>query len=58
MKTQDAIEYFGGKKIYLARALGIYPSAVTMWGDGVPLLRQYQLERITNGALKADPIAA
>lgn len=58
MKTEDAIKHFGGKKIELARALKISPSAVTMWGDDVPLLRQYQLERITDGALKAEPIAA
>ncbi|MCL7941193.1 Cro/CI family transcriptional regulator [Halomonas sp. ATCH28] len=58
MKTQDAIEYYGGKKIDLAKALGISPSAVTMWGDKVPLLRQYQLERLTKGRLKADPVAA
>lgn len=58
MKTEDAIKHFGGKKIELARALKISPSAVTMWGDDVPLLRQYQLERITEGALKAEPIAA
>ncbi|WP_339885626.1 Cro/CI family transcriptional regulator [Vreelandella maris] len=58
MKTEDAIKHFGGKKIELARALKISPSAVTMWGEEIPLLRQYQLERITDGALKADPIAA
>lgn len=58
MKTEDAIKHFGGKKIELAKALKISPSAVTMWGDEIPLLRQYQLERITDGALKADPIAA
>ncbi|NYT74225.1 Cro/Cl family transcriptional regulator [Halomonas sp. QX-2] len=58
MKTEDAIKHFGGKKIELAKALKISPSAVTMWGEEIPLLRQYQLERITDGALKADPIAA
>lgn len=58
MKTEDAIKHFDGKKIELAKALKISPSAVTMWGDEVPLLRQYQLERLTDGALKADSIAA
>lgn len=58
MKTEEAIKHFGGKKIELARALKISPSAVTMWGEEIPLLRQYQLERITKGALKADPLAA
>ena len=54
MKTQEAVKHFNNKKIELARALGIKPSAVSMWGDKVPLLRQYQLERITKGELKAD----
>lgn len=58
MKTEDAIKHFGGKKIDLAKALRLSPSAITQWGDDVPLLRQYQLERLTKGALKADAIAA
>lgn len=58
MKTDDAIKHFGGKKIDLARALDLSPSAITQWGDIVPLLRQYQLERITKGKLKAEPAAA
>lgn len=52
MKTQTAADHFGSKK-KLAIALGISPSAVTMWGNEVPELRQYQLEKITKGALKA-----
>ncbi|MDV6318772.1 MULTISPECIES: Cro/CI family transcriptional regulator [Chromohalobacter] len=59
MKTSDAIEYFGGKKIELARALGLSPSAITQWGDSVPVRRQYELERLTKGDLKvAEPVAA
>lgn len=57
MKTDDAIQHFGGKKIELARALGLSPSAITQWGDTVPELRQYQLERITGGALKVKNTA-
>ncbi|MBB3103765.1 Cro/CI family transcriptional regulator [Azomonas macrocytogenes] len=53
MKTTDATAYFGSKK-KLAEALGISPSAVTMWGSVIPELRQFQLERLTNGALKAS----
>jgi hypothetical protein len=29
-----------------------------MWGDKIPLLRQYQLEKLTNGKLKAELAAA
>jgi len=58
MTTQDAIDYYGGKKIDIAKALRISPAAVTMWGDKIPLLRQYQLEKLTNGKLKAELAAA
>lgn len=51
MKTKTAADFFGSKK-KLADALGISPSAVTMWGDEVPELRQYQIERITKGRVK------
>jgi DNA-binding transcriptional regulator YdaS (Cro superfamily) len=51
MKTKQAAEFFGSKK-KLAVALGISPSAVTMWGEDVPELRQYQIERITKGKVK------
>ncbi|MDH1341883.1 Cro/CI family transcriptional regulator [Ectopseudomonas oleovorans] len=51
MKTKSAADFFGSKK-KLAEALGISPSAVTMWGDDVPELRQYQIERLTRGKVK------
>lgn len=51
MKTKTAADYFGSKK-KLADALGISPSAVSMWGEDVPELRQYQIERITKGRVK------
>lgn len=54
MKTKDAALYFGSKK-KLAAALNISPGAVTMWGDHVPESRQYQIQVLTKGALKADP---
>ena len=56
MKTKSAADFFGSKK-KLAEALGISPSAVTMWGDDVPELRQYQIERLTRGKVKrAAPV--
>lgn len=54
MLTKDAIEHFGSQAA-LARALGIKPPSVQDWGAHVPPLRQLQLERITNGQLRADP---
>ncbi|MBI6940037.1 Cro/Cl family transcriptional regulator [Pseudomonas putida] len=53
MKTRDAANHFGSKK-KLAGALGIQPSAVTMWGEVVPISRQYQLQILSGGALMAD----
>jgi len=53
MKTQDAINYFGGRDL-LADALGIDRTATYHWGDYVPNARQYQIELATNGALKAS----
>ncbi|MFY1054690.1 Cro/CI family transcriptional regulator [Ectopseudomonas khazarica] len=57
MKTKTAAEFFGSKK-KLADALGISPSAVTMWGEDVPELRQYQIERITKGKVKRGAAGA
>lgn len=53
MRTREAAFFFGSKK-KLAEALGIQPSAVTMWGESVPVSRQYQLQVLSNGKLKAD----
>jgi hypothetical protein len=40
-----------------ARALGITRAAVCQWqGKRIPLLRQMQLEVLTAGALKRDPL--
>ena len=51
MKKSDVISHFGGvtKK---AQELGITSQAVSMWLC-VPLGRQFQIEKITNGRLKA-----
>lgn len=55
MKTKDAVRFFG-TQAELARALGIKRQSVNDWGDVVPLARQYQLERLTQGKLKAPEI--
>lgn len=51
MTKSQAIKHFGSISA-LAKALGVTYEAVRQWAD-VPELRQYQIERITNGALKA-----
>jgi hypothetical protein len=53
MKTSDAIQHFGSAA-NLARALGITRAAVSLWGERPPLGRQYELEVLTGGALKAQ----
>ncbi|ACK45286.1 conserved hypothetical protein [Shewanella baltica OS223] len=55
MKTQLAVEHFKGKS-KLANALGINPASVSQWGEDVPELRAYQIERLTDGALKVNPV--
>ncbi|ATR83039.1 Cro/Cl family transcriptional regulator [Pseudomonas sp. HLS-6] len=51
MTKNQAIQHFGSISV-LAKALGVTYEAIRQWGE-VPELRQYQIERITKGALKA-----
>jgi len=51
--TNQAVRHFGGKK-ELAAALGIWPHNIARWGRRPPLKRQYEIEIMTDGALKAD----
>ena len=53
MTKQHAIDYYGSQAA-LARALGIHRAAVHAWEE-IPLGRQYQIEVLTGGELKADP---
>jgi DNA-binding transcriptional regulator YdaS (Cro superfamily) len=57
MKTKEAISHFGNK-LKLAKALNVSKSAVSQWGEDVPELRAYQIERLTRGALKVYPMIA
>jgi DNA-binding transcriptional regulator YdaS (Cro superfamily) len=52
MTKQSAIEHYGTAAA-LAQALGVSRAAVSQW-ISVPLLRQYQIQVLTNGTLKAD----
>ena len=59
MKLQEAIDYFGTKS-EMARALGIEPQSITLWvdDDRIPILRQYHIQVVTKGKLKADKVDA
>lgn len=52
MKKQEAIDHFRGVS-KLAAALGLYPAAVSQWGEYPPALRQLQIARLVP-ALKAE----
>lgn len=54
MKKAEVVSFFGNQT-KVAKALGITHVAVSKWGDDIPQLRAYQIERITKGALKAEP---
>lgn len=53
MTKDEAITHFGGV-VALADALGINRQAIYQW-DEVPDKQQLRLEKMTNGALKANP---
>ena len=56
MKKSEVLEHFGTME-KVAEALGITRMAVSQWpGDHVPMRRQYELERVTKGELKADEV--
>jgi len=54
MKKSDVVRYFGGVQ-QTADALGIRYQSVREWPEeGVPEGRQYQIQILTDGQLKAD----
>jgi transcriptional repressor of cell division inhibition gene dicB len=53
MKKAVVISHFGGVT-ETAKALNIKSQAVSQWPDDVPMLRAYQIEKITSGALQAE----
>ena len=53
MTKQEVIEFFGGVHA-TARALGISQPSVTNWRQ-IPAIRQLQIERLTDGRLRAGP---
>ena len=53
MRTADAASRFGGIKP-LATAMNVKPRTVESWGEFPPLPRQYQIEILTHGELRAE----
>lgn len=53
MKKAAVLAHFGSIAA-VARALGITSGAISQWPDEIPALRALQLERLTDGALKAS----
>jgi hypothetical protein len=54
MNYKDLIQYFGGAA-KAGKALGVCRQGVYKWQDGIPELRQYQIQTVTGGALRIDP---
>ena len=52
MTTDEAIAHFGDRK-QMAKALGIGLHGTYRWGESPPKLRQFEIERISAGELKA-----
>ena len=55
MKTEHVIKFFGGTQTATAKALGLNQSSISEWGEYPPEARQLAIERISRGALKAEP---
>jgi len=55
MTKDDAVKFYGSQT-KLAQVLNIKPSAISQWGEDVPELRAYQIERLTGGELKATAL--
>jgi len=52
MKKSEAVAFYGTQAA-LAKALRVKPAAVSQWIE-IPPRRQYELEDLTGGVLKAD----
>lgn len=54
MDIEKVIEHFGGPQ-ETCLALGVTKGAISQWRtDGVPELRQFQIEALTGGRFKAE----
>lgn len=56
MRTAQAIKHFKTLTA-LARALNIRPPSICDWGEYPPPARQLQIQELTGGRLKAQPLS-
>lgn len=54
MRTADVLAHFKTQSA-VADALGIKQPSVADWGEFPPDARQIQIEKVTKGALQAEP---
>lgn len=54
MTKDQAVAHFGTQTL-LAKALGLTQGTISLWPDYPPPIRQLQIERLTGGALRAEP---
>ena len=54
MTKDQAVAHFG-TQMKLAEALGMSQGSIALWKDRPPELRQLQIERLTDGKLRAGP---
>ena len=59
MNMQDLIDHFGTQSA-IAKALGTSDQVVSAWKvkNRIPLGRQYEIQILTAGKLRADPMQA
>lgn len=53
MTTNEVIQFFGSKSA-VAKALRLSPAAISQWGEQVPMRRQFEIEHVSGGALRAN----
>lgn len=57
MTLKDVLQHFGTQQ-KAADFFGLRQSSICKWRAGIPVPRQYQIEVLTGGKLKADRKAA
>ena len=53
MTTDEAIKFIGSRK-KMPDFLGIWPHGTYRWGTYPPKLRQFEIERISDGELEVE----
>lgn len=54
MKKETALNFYGGKVVDVAAALGITKQAVSKWGPVIPKPSARELQFITGGQIVVD----